>query len=129
MRASSTRQLAPLVALMLAGCQPGDDTPEGLNGEWLGLNFQCPIGVTHQERVSIVEEDGQIVATKLTGNECVPAGDVAFQGTRETITCVTGMPGDPNSGSYDDSIRSLQQNGFSVCGVEFERVQAEAPAE
>lgn len=129
MRASSTAYLVPVMALALAGCQPGEDKPEGLNGEWLGINYQCPFGVLHQERVSIVEEEGRIVATKLTGDECVPAGEVTFEGTREKITCISGMPDDPSSGSYDDSIRSMQENGFSVCGVEFERLQPEANEE
>ena len=108
---------------MLSGCQQGSDKPEGLNGEWLGINYQCPIGVIQRERVKIVEQDGQIVATKLTGDDCVPAGGVTFQGTRNAITCITGLPGDPSSNTYEDSIRSLQEDGFSVCGVEFERVQ------
>ncbi|MDF1821752.1 MAG: Cyclin D1-binding domain-containing protein [Alcanivoracaceae bacterium] len=129
MRASSTARLVPLMALALAGCQPGEDKPEGLNGEWLGINFQCPVGVLHQERVAIVEEDGEIVATKLTGDDCVPAGEITFQGSRDKITCISGLPDDPVRGSYEDSIRSQQENGFSVCGVEFERVQPDAAPE
>ena len=129
MRARSTATLVPVVALLLAGCQPGEDKPEGLNGEWLGINYQCPIGVIQQQRVSIVEQDGQIVATKITGDDCVPAGEITFRGTRDSITCISGLPDDPVSGSYEDSIRSMQENGFSVCGVEFERVQPAAAPE
>ena len=56
-----------------------------LSGEWLGKGYQCPYDPPYlfEERVEISHDliTGSIVATKITGDPCVPAGYVTFQGS------------------------------------------------
>ena len=112
-----------ILASLLAACQPSGQDEDSLTGEWLGINYQCPIGVVHQESVRVVEEEGTIVATKITGDDCVPAGEVTFSGTRESIECVTGLPGQEGYNSYPSRILVEKGDEFSACGVTFRRVK------
>lgn len=117
------RQSTVLVlASLLAACQPSGPEEGSLTGEWLGINYQCPIGVLHEESVSIVEKDGTIVAKKVTGDDCVPAGEVTFTGTRDSIQCITGVPGEEGFSSYSGRILVERGDQFSACGVTFVRV-------
>lgn len=113
-----------LLALVLAGC--GDEGASGndghgLSGMWLGTNYQCPIGVVHEERVSIAADGESLTATKIDGDDCVAAGSVTFYGTPSSIRCVTGIPGEPEPGEYAGSIEQVDSDRFTACGVTFER--------
>lgn len=113
------------VALLMTGCQPAEQDSGPLAGEWLGINYQCPIGVLHRETVRIEERNGNIVATKVSGDDCVPAGEVTFSGTRESIQCVTGMPGGTEFSAYAGRILDEQDDQFTACGVTFNRIVEE----
>ena len=113
-----------LLALVLAGCDDeaaSSGSADALAGAWLGTNYQCPIGVVHEERVRIAVNGDQVVATKIDGDDCVAAGEITFYGTASSIRCVTGVPGVPQPGEYAGSIEQSGADRFTACGVTFER--------
>lgn len=114
-----------LLAVLLAGCEDdgssADAADEGLAGVWLGTNYQCPIGVVHEERVRIALDGMALTATKIDGDDCVAAGEVTFYGAPTAIRCVTGVPGEPQPGEYPGAIEQSGPDRFTACGVTFER--------
>ena len=51
-----------------------------LNGEWVGEGYKCGFK-TSQETVTIAQKGNSVDATKITGDNCVPAGTRTFVGT------------------------------------------------
>jgi hypothetical protein len=76
-------------------------TPVDLTGEWIGTGYRCTAD-TDIERVKIVHEGSNIIATKITGDQCVPAGSTTFKGSFDNktkvgnITFTTGNPTQPS---------------------------------
>ena len=74
-------------------------------GTWGSDDYDCPWGVKHFELVSVVHDGDRIIATKLTGDDCVPAGFETFSGRLPAkshvgaITWTTGWPNCPASGT------------------------------
>lgn len=56
-----------------------------LDGTWRAT-YQCPLGVSHDELVRIAQHGRSISATKITGDECVPAGTVSWQGALSRLS-------------------------------------------
>jgi len=56
-----------------------------LDGTW-HATYQCPLGVSHDELVRIAQHGRSISATKITGDECVPAGTVSWQGALSRLS-------------------------------------------
>ena len=66
--------------------------PQGidLNGKWLGKGYTCfesldadgnPVGsVKLDEEISISQDGDKVAATKITGDECVKAGEKTWEG-------------------------------------------------
>jgi hypothetical protein len=50
-----------------------------LEGSWTGT-FQCPAGITRSEDVRITQQGRRLIARKVTGDDCVPAGVVTWEG-------------------------------------------------
>ena len=72
--------------LLLVGCAT---IPQGidLNGKWLGKGYQCPGNLDEDgqqlilnEEISISQNGGKVVATKITGDECVKVGEKTWEG-------------------------------------------------
>jgi hypothetical protein len=73
---------APVVAQVASGA------PQlRLDGLWTG-SYQCPMGVGHAETVRVSQNGPTLTAVKMTGDRCVPAGMVTWEGTlpREAVT-------------------------------------------
>ena len=95
--------LAFIISTLLVSCVKKETlTPIDLTGEWIGTGYECPSGTLHSERVKIVQEGFNIVATKITGDLCVLAGSTTFKGTFDgktkigNITWNTGNPPQPS---------------------------------
>lgn len=102
----SSNALFLLIVLpfLFFGCQtevPGPESEINLSGQWIGLEYQCPFGVFHNEVVEITHTGADIQAVKITGDPCVPARNITFSGNfdsktkRGSITWTTGWPNDP----------------------------------
>jgi hypothetical protein len=68
-----------------------------IHGIWRTSNYQCPAGVHHTEEIRIVQHGESVVATKITGDDCVRAGHVTFAGTLHgtsgEVSIYTSYPG------------------------------------
>ena len=83
----NTVVLAFLLSIFLMACTEKDAiNPIDLTGEWIGTGYQCPVGTLHTERVKIVHEGSNVVATKITGDSCVRAGSTTFKGSFDSKT-------------------------------------------
>ena len=62
----------------------GDELVYDLRGEWLGKGYNCPdengVPVRLDELVSIAQTGRQVIATKITGDDCVGAGETTWKG-------------------------------------------------
>jgi len=94
-----------------------------LSGRWEASGYQCPWGTFHTEVVEVAHEGEQIVAVKIIGDDCVPAGFETFRGRLPTgasvgaITWTVGQPRAPASGQVPGFLRVLDENRF-VAGDE-----------
>jgi hypothetical protein len=66
-------------AQLVAQVAPGT-TPVRFDDLWSGT-YQCPMGVPHAETIRISQRGRTLTAVKLTGDPCVPAGMVTWEGT------------------------------------------------
>ena len=101
-----------------------EDEIINLTGTWLGEGYQCPTGTLHNETIDITHNltTGEVVATKITGDACVTAGNITFTGNFDGIfrtslsdnlfdvTFVAGSQGLPNSTTLESSIEVVNSN-------------------
>jgi hypothetical protein len=82
-RVTGFRVIAILAAFSGCAAQFAVDAPQPQpairwNDSWTGL-YQCPTGVQRVEVIQVSQRGRNLVATKLTGDECVPAGFVTWE--------------------------------------------------
>ena len=111
------KQIFPLLGIILlaAGCSK----ERGLSGTWMGNNYQC--NGTYNEEVRIEQSGTSITATKITGDPCVPAGNVTFTGTKSgtdtyAVTCTVGTPSNPASSTNTGTLTVVDDNTLKVTG-------------
>jgi hypothetical protein len=99
-------------------------------GTWVGDGYTCERGSNQVQRVRIEVVDDALVARKLDGDRCVPAGHVTFQGSvpervdpglSHPVTWTVGNPRRPASQQIVDPILIEDQNTFSSGGITFTR--------
>lgn len=89
-----------------------------LTGTWRSDDYQCPWGVRHTELIEVVHKDERIVARKLTGDDCVPAGFETFSGRLPrlglvgAITWTCGLPHAPASDQRAGYLKLVSRNEF-----------------
>jgi hypothetical protein len=90
-------------------------------GTWIGEGYHCPWGTRHTEKVEIKVNDNFLIATKITGDDCVPAGSQTFsgkipnqvlKGTTFNITFTTGLPSNPASSTSPGQITVVNSDNF-----------------
>ena len=90
-------------------------------GNWIGEGYGCERGGL-SERVRINIDGNSLTATKITGDNCVPSGNVTFRGTIPNsvskgssfpVTWTMGSPDKPVSGRTSQSLTILDDNSFS----------------
>lgn len=95
-------------------------------GIWIGEGYQCPVGTYHTEKVKIEVRDNFLVATKVTGDNCVPKGSQTFsgkipnsvsQGSSFPITWIVGNPEKPASSTAEDMLTIIDANKFVIGGT------------
>lgn len=120
-----------LFFLVQYSCEEEEQTPNeeemliDLTGEWIGEGYDCPWGVKHDERISIEHnlETGEVIAEKITGDDCVTAGHKTFEGIydgespRFDVNFVTGLPTNPNSSSAQSTIEVINSKLMKDVGV------------
>ena len=97
------------MAITFHSCQVNTPTQtnnsRNLSGTWTGVGYQCPWGTFHNEIIDIQQRGNQLVATKITGDECVTAGNITFKATYNqnpfSATFAGGLPHNPNSASSE----------------------------
>jgi hypothetical protein len=105
--------------------------PIDLNGEWVGKDYDCE-SRTSEEMVHVTASGNSITATKTTGDRCVPAGNVTFQGTSSgvlsvgssfPVTWTIGTPQKPASTKSSSNLTINSEDSFSSRGITFTRVR------
>lgn len=122
MMKKSCTVLSLLFLLNFAGCtkeeilDPGSDGID-LNGNWTAKGYTCPGGTSiPTETVGIVQSQGKITATKVTGDPCVPAGKVTFTGIYDeskkiyNLTWTTGSSSAPASSTASGTMTVVDKN-------------------
>ena len=90
--------------------------PIDLNGKWKASGYQCGPGTNFIEDLEIQHDinGGTIIATKLTGDNCVTAGNITFQGQYSDdffhVLFTVGSPQQPNCCTTDGSITIVNPN-------------------
>jgi hypothetical protein len=110
-----------------------------LSGNWIGKNYRCasqedPFGEELMEqRIEIIQTHQRVVATKITGDDCVPAGNITWEG--EVVDIVhqenktvygshifgTIYGSNPRGGEFHESqtiIRIVDENHLEMQGDE-----------
>jgi len=91
-----------------------------LTGVWECSEYECPVGTKHTERVSISHADEHLIATKITGDDCVPAGFETFRGRLPTgsligaITWTGGLPREPASSTFPGFLKVIDNDHFQA---------------
>lgn len=106
--------------------EPSNPT-EGLNlsGIWQGYGYWCRSRSKLLQEIIEIEQNGNsIVATKITGDDCVPAGSPTFSGKLDTIhiTWTTGYPKSPACCKTKGTLTILDNNTMTGGWIKFKRV-------
>lgn len=106
----------------------GDERPPtvhvDLSGTWLCDGYQCPSGVLNRELVEIQHDGESVIATKIVGDDCVPAGFESFSGRLPqssptgAIVWTVGTPRAPASAQRPGHLKVLSPDKFRA-GDEF----------
>ena len=76
--------ITTIAAVVLMGCGPSEQVEYKLSGKWMGKGYTCWDDdgklVTLDELVSISHKKNQVVATKITGDNCVEEGEITWKG-------------------------------------------------
>ncbi len=89
-----------------------------LTGIWESHDYECPHGTKHTELVTIRHSGERLWATKITGDDCVPAGYETFSGrlpqgaTIAAIRWTTGSPRSPASSSTAGFLKIIDADTF-----------------
>lgn len=95
-----------------------------LSGQWQGDGYKCQSGAKRIQDVTIEQNGTSIVATKLTGDDCVRAGSQTFAGRLDVmnITWTTGFPNRPACCQKKGRLTIIDNNTMKADGVTFKRV-------
>lgn len=77
----SPRQLCCEEAWAMAGFPNAATCGATLSGVWIAEGYTCNGTTYRQEQVSIEQTGQTVVATKITGDDCIAAGDITWRGT------------------------------------------------
>ena len=120
----ATRTAEPAASLTLTPTSTPSPVPD-LSGIWESSDYQCPFGTFHTEQISIIHTNNNLVARKITGDPCVPAGDITFEGSfsedTNSLLMTVGLPPEPSSGKIPVQISLIDHNSFHINGLLFVR--------
>ena len=84
-------------------------------GDWVGLDYQCFTGSAILEQINFPDESNKIYAKKITGDNCVHAGQITFAfhsypaqlkiNVGYPVTWTVGNPMSPNSGKNNGTLK------------------------
>ena len=125
-----------IAALVLVGCGESDHQhsraeteKQNLTGKWLGKNYGCGPNKTDQE-ISITQNGNKVVATKITGDDCVGAGQKTWEGiisgSQIKGSWYGGFPWEAKPSKYDDLDIRIKNNDlliWSDAEITFERIK------
>jgi CubicO group peptidase (beta-lactamase class C family) len=98
------------------------------SGIWSGRGYQC-VDPQPPQYVVIKIEDGDVTATKLTGDSCIRAGEVTWRGKYTGNPFPGQMSGRrPELFWFDVMIRIVDENTINVSGAVFTRVEVPSPS-
>ena len=79
--------LITIAALALVGCGEPDHQhshaeteKQDLTGKWLGKGYRCLSNERLDQEISITQNGNKVVAIKITGDDCIGAGEKTWEG-------------------------------------------------
>ena len=97
------------------------------SGIWSGRGYSC-VEPQPPQYVMIKIKDGDVTATKLTGDSCIRAGEVTWRGKYTSNPFPGQMSGRrPELVWFDVMIRIVDENTINVHGAVFTRVEVPRP--
>jgi hypothetical protein len=96
-------------------------------GDWVGLDYECYTGTKIMEQVTFPKVSNQIFAKKVTGDNCVTAGNLTFKfasypselkyKVNYPVIQNVGDPKRPNSGTINVNLQIVDKDNFLLNGV------------
>ena len=128
--------LITIAAVVLVGCGKSDHQhshaeteKQNLTGKWLGKNYGCGPNTTDQE-ISITQNGNKVVAIKITGDDCIGAGQKTWEGIISGNQIKGSRYGKPpweeKPSRYDDLDIKIINNDlliFPDADITFERIK------
>ena len=117
------------LGLILTACSKEEEVTEeqliDLTGEWTGNGYECPKGTFHDEIVDITHDlsTGVFAATKITGDDCVLAGEITFSGNFDgkekslRMNAIGGSAADPSSVRVNGTMVIINSDSFSATAL------------
>lgn len=98
-------------------------------GTWIGEGYNCEQGGL-SEKVQISISGNSLIARKVTGDNCVPAGNITFQGelpksvkpgSSSSVTWTIGYPDNSASNTTVQKLTVSNDKSFTSFGVTFRK--------
>jgi hypothetical protein len=95
-----THILSYSIATILLACSTPDFS--NLEGQWIAEGYNCENLTDLSEDINIQMKDSVFYATKITGDNCIPAGDTSWYGELNTDKITGKIKGiNPQTNKYE----------------------------
>ena len=115
-----------MAAAVLVGCGEKQD----LTGKWLGKGYRCLSNQRLDQEISITQNGNKVVAIKITGDDCIGAGQKTWEGIISGSQIKGSRYGKPpweeKPSKYDDLDIEIINNDlliFPDADITFERIK------
>jgi hypothetical protein len=117
--------LITMAAVVLVGCGEKQD----LTGKWLGKGYRCLSNERLDQEISITQNGNKVVAIKITGDDCIGAGQKTWEGiisgSQIKGSWYGKFPWEEKPSKYDDLDIRIKNNDLLVwdADITFERIK------
>ena len=118
--------ITTIAAVVLVGCGEKQD----LTGKWLGKGYRCLSNERLDQEISITQNGNKVVAIKITGDDCIGAGQKTWEGiisgSQIKGSWYGGFPWEAKPSKYDDLDIRIKNNDlliWSDAEITFERIK------
>ena len=118
--------ITTMAAVVLVGCGEKQD----LTGKWLGKGYRCLSNERLDQEISITQNGNKVVAIKITGDDCIGAGQKTWEGiisgSQIKGSRYGKFPWEEKPSKLDDLDITIKNNDlliYSDADITFERIK------